>query len=272
MIEDASIKNFLDSIGFTSSEIEIYLNLLGSGPLNIGEISRVTKIPRTTVSRNIKKLTKKGIVSKLVKMHETLIEAEDPNKLELILREKEIKLENKLSSVHKKQKDFKKILQILSNVHHQKPAINNVTIKYYEGLKGVKNAYKLITDSSADRIYTFLNADKYFDIFPETHDLFKDYLNENKKSKVHEILVGNIVSKQLKQAISDIGSRCICKFGKSNFVFKDFDFLIYNKSVVMIDINKSTPSAILIESETITDGLKGMHQMLWQFLPKVSDV
>jgi hypothetical protein len=118
------------------------------------------------------------------------------------------------------------------------------------------------------RFFTFLNADKYFDIFPETHDLFKNYLIKNSDSHIFEILVGEVLSEQLKKAIKDIGSRCICKFGKSEVTFKDFDFLIYNDNVVMIEINQNKPSAILIRSETVSDGLIRMHQMLWKFLPE----
>jgi sugar-specific transcriptional regulator TrmB len=153
MNSNKKIRYFLQSIGFTSSETKIYLNLLGRGPLNIGEISRSTKIPRTTTSRNIKKLVKKGVVSTVVKMHETLIEAESPDKLELILKEEEIKLEDKLSSINKKKKDFRKLLSFMSKKHQENQDIGNVLVKYYEGIKGVKNAYKLTTDSNAKEIF-----------------------------------------------------------------------------------------------------------------------
>lgn len=270
MNDRQKIKKFLSTIGFSALEINIYLKIFEHGVTNIADLCKRLNIPRTTVVRSLEKLTEKGMISKTVRSSKTLLIAEVPKKLELLLREKLLSLEDEISQVKDGLNTLHEVTEIISSGKRAQEADDNITFKYYEGIQGVKNIYRLIIESGAKQIYTFLNADKYFDLFPETHDLFKKFLIENPDSYIYEIIVGDIFSTKLNNAINDIGDRCICKLGVSTIQFKDFDFLIYDNNVVMIQINENSPVAILIQSSAITSGLKGMHQMLWASLPHMN--
>lgn len=267
MSNNQKIKDFLASLGFGAIETNIYLGLYEAGAVNIAELSRRLKIPRTTVVRNLEKLTHKGMISKTIKSGEILLIAEVPKKLELLLRDELIKLEGRIGQVKTKLSALSEIAEIMSSSKQAQMTDEGIIFKYYEGIRGVRNIYRLIIESKAKQIYTFLNTGKYFDLFPETHNLFKKFLIDNQQSYIYEIIVGNTVSTKLEKAIDDIGDRCICKFGTSDIQFKDFDFLIYGDKVVLIQINENTPVAVMIQASSIASGLRGIHQMLWKLLP-----
>src|SRR5258706_2748654 len=91
------INTFMKSLGFSTSEITLYLKLLEKGISNIAELTKKSKIPRTTVVRNIEKLIEKGLISKGVEGNEIILIAEHPSKIKSLIHENEIKAENLLS-------------------------------------------------------------------------------------------------------------------------------------------------------------------------------
>ncbi|MBN1617819.1 ArsR family transcriptional regulator [Candidatus Dojkabacteria bacterium] len=263
------IQKYLESIGLSSVESKIYLKLLEVGSCSISEISRKTELPRTTVDRHLHRLSNKGLISKTVRKSTKLFTAETPLKLSLLLSDKAIELEDRLSNIKKKQKKLGSIVKNIQKLLPESDESENLSIKYFEGVTGVQNTYKEISNSNASIIYTFLNVTRYFDIFPATHDLFKKFLKNNPESKILEILVGNTKSIKLTNAIQDIGERCICKTGDASIAFNDLDILIYDGTVAMIELKSIDPTVILIKSEIISNGLKDMHKMLWNYLPRL---
>lgn len=255
------VESYLTKLGLSDIEAKLYLGILQLGPSTVLEISKYVGIKRTTAHVNIENLIQKGFAAQTKSGSRRRIVAEPPEKLEFLIEQRKLRI-----------KELEKDLdEVVGNLQDSIPNVKEKTaveIKYYKGIKEVRDTYKRIARSKAKQIFTILNAEPYFEIFPETHDVFKKFLDENPDSHIYEILVGNTSMAELKSAMTDIGSRCIYKFGKSTMQFPNLDFLIYNNEVVMIQITKDTPSAIHIQSEAIAGGLKGIHQMLWQFLPE----
>ena len=61
---DKIIFNFLTALGLTSDESRIYVFLLQNGPASELDLSRKTKIARTTVYRVLENLMEKGLLQK----------------------------------------------------------------------------------------------------------------------------------------------------------------------------------------------------------------
>jgi sugar-specific transcriptional regulator TrmB len=264
-----NIHQYLKSIGFSDNEINLYLNLLKLQSSNIAELSKITSIPRTTTSRSIEKLIKKGLISKSAHKSDLCLVAEEPQKIELLLRSREIELENKLTAVNNQKKLLNKFIKGLSKKLDISSNTDSVSIKYYEGRQSVINIYHSIITSTPKEIYTFLNINNYMKLIPEVHEKFKFFLYHNRDSKIYEILFGNKMTNQTKQAVKDIGNNCICKFGSSNLFFDNFDILIYENKFTIINLMPQEFTAIEITSKKISTAMIAIHKSLWNFLPNI---
>jgi len=84
----------LIELGLSQNEAKIYLSLLNLGLTTITQIAEASKLHRANVYDSIKKLIDKGLVSHIQKEKVTFYEANDPNSLLRILKEKENKLKS----------------------------------------------------------------------------------------------------------------------------------------------------------------------------------
>jgi len=118
--------NDLKLFGLEEKEASIYLALLELGSANIQQISKKSKVKRTTVYDIIESLKAKGMVSATRKSNKILFVAAEPAKLEEELECKKTTL----------KKIMPELLSI-ANVIGAKPKI-----KFYEGEEGIKEVYR----------------------------------------------------------------------------------------------------------------------------------
>ncbi len=124
------IKNTLIDFGLSEYESMVYLASLSLGPSTVGEIAKKSGVKRTTVYPVIESLKQKGIMSVKIIGLKSLFQAENPDKLEIIIEQKAKKLKNMIPE-----------LTALQNLTG-----NESIIKYYEGVAGVKTVYDSILD------------------------------------------------------------------------------------------------------------------------------
>ncbi|MBS3122169.1 DUF2250 domain-containing protein, partial [Candidatus Woesearchaeota archaeon] len=79
----------LSKLGFSPSEIKIYLHLIQSGCSYPKKISTETKINRTNVYEALDRLMSKGVISYIIKNNIKWFEAKKPQSLLTIIKEKE---------------------------------------------------------------------------------------------------------------------------------------------------------------------------------------
>lgn len=254
---DVNLKVFLTEFGLSEREIVLYLALLKTGPNTIMNLARETGIKRSTTHNNVEELIKKGLVSQTNYGERRMVVAEPPNKLDILLSQKRW-------AVSKMEEKLPDVVNIINALVPEAQKNTEVAVRYYEGANEIQNIYRNVLTSNAKQVYSFINTDSYFDIFPETHKIFKEYLDKNKDAVIYEIAVGKkSESLDLDQAIKDLGDRCKTKFVQRNENTQNFDFVVYGTTVVMIQISEETPLGIVIESETIANGLVVMHKLLW---------
>src|SRR3989338_2095547 len=101
----------LQDIGFSKNESKVYLNLLNLGPSQAGTIAEKSKVYRTNVYESLQRLIEKGLVSYIFKGHQKIFQAESPEKILGIIKEKEesfrdvlpqLTINNKLSKIKEK--------------------------------------------------------------------------------------------------------------------------------------------------------------------------
>ncbi len=111
----------LKEYGLTEKEIQVYLILLPLGSINLQEIAKRVDFPRTTVYNTLSYLSKKGLVSKIIKKGITFFEASDPGKLIDTLKQKKELLERVLPNLQELKKSI----------------IESSNVEIYEGHKGL---------------------------------------------------------------------------------------------------------------------------------------
>ena len=123
VVEGMDFEGHLKDLGFSQNEAKVYLALLETGSSNVGKIARKSKVHRTNVYDALESLTKKGLVSCVLKENVKFFEAIDPENLINLLKEKE----NKLNL----------IMPYLKLRHTEKKEI----VRSYEGVQAVRNIF-----------------------------------------------------------------------------------------------------------------------------------
>lgn len=137
-------KNLIDeltAIGLTENESKVYISCLESGQSTPSQISRLTKIKRSTLYLILDSLHSLGLISSTVKKKNRLVTALRPTKLLKILSDKEeVARKNKLQ--------LKKILPKLTNLQITKPSTTGLEIR--TGKKALISLMSEIVDANCD--------------------------------------------------------------------------------------------------------------------------
>lgn len=79
----------LSKLGFSPSEIKVYLHLLKTGSSYANKISSETKINRTNVYEALDRLITKGVISFIIRNKVKWFEAKEPNSILSLIKERE---------------------------------------------------------------------------------------------------------------------------------------------------------------------------------------
>ncbi len=116
----------LQNIGMNANEAKTYIAILEMGGALMSQISKKTKIKRTTLYDVIKGLQDKGLISIARRNKRGLYVAENPKKI--------------LEQLEARKNNFESILPELLSISNSIDA--KPKIRYFEGLEGIKEVYK----------------------------------------------------------------------------------------------------------------------------------
>ncbi len=239
----------LEKLGLTAKEAKVYLALLELGEANIQNISKKSKVKRTTVYDVIDSLREKGLVGVTVSRKKVLYFAENP---QLIL--------NKIEEKEKIAREIMPELMSIANALEKKPKI-----RFFEGDEGIKEVYLDTLNYPGEELLAWVTGEavKSFD---------KSFLNEyylpqriKKKIWVRAIAVDDEVMRQYKESDQ--------KFLRKTRLIssKEFPFVVeinlYGGSKIAIMSFKEKIS-LIIESQKIYTTLKSIFELQWCSLSK----
>ena len=138
----------------------------------------------------------------------------------------------------------------------------SVEVKYYQGEKEVKYVYDLIL--KAENVHTFVNVDRIKDVFPEYIDIFSSAIKNKVELKMWEILEHH--SRSSNEEDDYKNARYKYKYIPKEVTLNDTDISIFDESVALININKESPSAIVIHSKSLAFAWRNIHQMVWNLI------
>ncbi len=151
----ASIKIFLQRLGFTENEAVVYDFLLKEGSATAQEVYKSLSLNRVTVYEIMKRFLKRGFVSKSKRIGKDLFVLESPDRLKDLIAEKKLhikRLETEAKELEEVfEDDFSQIKQV------QEAREKELEVKFY---KGIKEFSKIREKNRQEILYSYSIFDK----------------------------------------------------------------------------------------------------------------
>ncbi|MEI7511294.1 MAG: helix-turn-helix domain-containing protein [Candidatus Peregrinibacteria bacterium] len=250
------VQKFLRSLGLSEKETLVYLAGLELGTQPISIIAKKLGLQRTTLYNIVDSLAKKGLGYKAEKWGMTVFSIASPENLMAYL-EREKKEYTK--SIEKKQEDLQDFLPALLSLetHHcSKPKI-----RFYEGEKGVREAYEGTLQSS-EPIRAYANVETMHEGLP---NFFPEYYQRRRDSgvSIRAILPDNPTG--LERAKEDKNEARMTRLVDHTKYSFSPEMNVYDNKVLFASWKEKM--VVVIESEEIADLQKKMFDLLWEKLP-----
>lgn len=171
------LEKYLQEIGLSEKESQVYLALLKVDSGSIQEIAKNTGINRTTVYPVLESLTEKGLVGEVHDGKKTAYQAAAPERLETFVERQKVLLEEK----SKRLKDIIPEIKGIQRKEGERPVI-----KFFEGRDGVVSAY--------EEFYSSLDAKEQPGYLIYNRDLINKTYSEDEQEKFYKIKAGKKVT------------------------------------------------------------------------------
>lgn len=235
------LKTTLQEIGLDDKEIAVYLATLELGESTVLPISKKANLKRTYCYDILASLTNKKLVYFMEKNNRRRYVAEDPRKLEEILK-------NRL-------RNFESILPELKSIYNFSG--NKPKVRFYEGKSGMIEVYETISrvkafDAIASPEHLVEGLGSYFKAFSAKV--------LQKKVKIRELVTsdGENVDYIKKYKKSYQEARLLPEGIKL-----DTDTIIFENCLALISYSEEL-HAVVIESSSIVDSFKVYFELLWK--------
>lgn len=249
------MKEYIKLANLRGNSIQLYECLILNGPQSMSVLAQKTGLNRSSCYTFIKPLMHKGLVTKCILDGITYYYAEDPKTiLKNIQKDKDninLKFEVAKNLYKKYESNFKR------KTIYKKPKV-----KYYEGEKGLQEAYEDTLKSSED-IRAYANIKEMHKGLP---GFFPDYYKKRSKNKIfiHTICPDNYDSKERSKQDKE-ECREIRFIDKNKYEFTP-EINIYDNKILFASWKEKM--AIVIESEEISDFHKKIFDVLYEKLKK----
>ncbi len=241
----------LTQVGLKDKEPEIYLALLKfQTPQPASSIANHLSMNRSTVYKSLLRMAKVGLVTKTKKADITTFLAEDPEiKIQSMLN-KQLNTIESMSTVITEAIPLLVSSQFSSEVPK---------VRYYEGVDGVKEVYGLFLKENKD-IYRYGDITKIYETLGNFTD---EYIKARNKKKIttHAIMpLRKGDSRQMKKHNAE--NRKVMFLSEDQFKI-DGEVRIFGNKVAIMSLKKTSPIAVVIESETISKMFFSIFQLTW---------
>ncbi|MDP2693158.1 MAG: helix-turn-helix domain-containing protein [bacterium] len=238
--------NLLKKLGFSDKSAKVYLALLSLGPSSVRKLAEKCELNRGTTYDALKWLQEKGVVNYYNKDKKQIFVAEDPVRLNNIVKENKEKLE----SAEKKLEKVIPELQALFNKGGERPVA-----KYYNKKEISKILEDVIStcEESAEKSYYIYSAEGVRKYLYEEFPTFSD-VRIAKGINVKVIAVGEggetrgLDERKYLKAKTDTPTYILIYSGKTAYISLDA---------------KGEPVGVVIENEGVYQTQKLIFNTLW---------
>ncbi len=240
-------QELLQQIGLSLNEARVYEALLYLGEANVNSISIKSKVHRRNVYDSLNKLIEKGLASETFVKSEKLFKPIDPQRLQEIIKEREIALESFLP-------DMKKLYSSIQP---------NAQAYFFKGIEGFKNYLQLILQEKQP-VY-FIGA-KAFWLDPRLQHYLRHFDQERKQLGIKFIhLFDYEIKEQKPEILKFVGKpyRFLPKKYSSATAVDIFgDYVVTFVGVKPGELYEE-PLQFVLKSKVLADGYRKFFQCMW---------
>jgi len=244
MKKSEKLLEVLNKIGLSENESQVYLSSLQLGPAKVVQLSRASDVKRTTIYPVVESLQRKGLMRKKDEGLKTLFVAENPERLENIIEER--------------NKDFQSLFPEFKALYNLDN--NQSGIKYYDTEEGLRNVYReLLTELRQNDYYYVLGDPERFDNSNES--FFKEFIKKRIRVKLNAkmLLTESKLATEYKKFEKNFGEEVrILPVD----IKLDVNVVITEKKLIIHQIIKPHITMV-IENRSIVQMQKVLFELLW---------
>jgi sugar-specific transcriptional regulator TrmB len=260
MMNKPHLAKKLNLLGLNDKQAEIYLTLLKHGVLTPLELSRVSQINRSTIYRVLEQLKEMGLAEEILDQHKIKARATKPEKLELLMTQKQTKL-NQL------KKQIPEIVRQLSAIQ-DKPSVATKVV-YFRGKKGLQQMLWNMLKAKNEHLgygYADWNASVGRDF---AEKLRQEMINR----KIYSKEIQNINQEAAMETWTEIKN--YSKFYEGRFLPKDLveikhDLYIYNDVFAFYHFYEGELFGVEIHNKEIAKTQRQIFEVLWKQAKKAT--
>jgi len=245
-MKDILIK--LQSLGISPAESKVYITLIKLGNAKAGQIISLVELSSSNVHEALEKLSKRGLVSAILKNGIREYSPSDPKALELLLQKEKREL-------NEKEADLKELLVEIKSVQTLPQLDQNAEV--YFGFEGIKSAFRRLLKPGLEKLsYNFFykydskDAEKVHEFFSKMD--IEDYYNKIDTRAIFSLDYKKLFNKRKNKI-------------KARFIDQPIpsSINICNNKVLIISWGEK-PIGYLIESKEISEMFMNLFESTWK--------
>lgn len=233
----------LEEFGLTKTEIKTYLTLLELGASTAGLILAKSKLPNSTVHRDLNALIELGLVRYILEGKRKIYQGADPEYFLNLMSERKRKFEEALPQLKKLQKKSTK--KELASV--------------YRGIKGIKEVYSIMINAEGKEYNTFGGGSITTQVMGATW-----WLNLHKRRVANRLPSRQVFDETVRDAGENIIKNPITKIRYVDKEFAQFQETVIVGNLVAIAVFSENPYAFLIEDVHVAKSYRKHFKLLWK--------
>ena len=167
------------------------------------------------------------------------------------------KKRKRLDKIHEKLRDILPEIQEMI----KSDALIMPTVKYYEGVEGVKHVYKDSLKEGSDIIYAFENVAH---MIPEIKEyIFNDYIPKRAKNGIFIQVISPENKDHIRVRNEDNKYCRETRFFAKDIIPIEIEINIYGNKTAFFSYKKEEMFAIIVESKSVANSMKSIHQFCW---------
>ncbi len=239
-----TITSILSDLGLSKSRGTVYLSALETGTGSAIDIAKKAGLPRTTVHEILQNLVALGLVSFVTKGRTRIYTAEPPQKLKMLLKDKERKLESVLPE----------LTSLLST------AGIRPKVRFYEGVEGVKTVFEDTLTVKGKLLRGILSMEDLYEI-PG-----KEYMDDYVERRVGAGIKLNVIRSEGTE-VEETWPASLKESRELHYAAKGMAFpmttYLYDNKVGIIGTQKEN-FGMIIESKDFYITQMNLFEVLWQ--------
>lgn len=243
---------FLQELGLSAKETQVYLALLKRGPSSVRHLAEAAQVNRGTTYDILKSLQQQGLVSYYDQEKKTYFVAQDPESLSQMIADRKQSLENLNEQL---VEVVPQLRSITNGVNASKPVV-----RYYHGPKGIRNILREVLDDVIElpnKEYCVYSSPS---IAKHLYDAIPNFTKLRVKAGLHVRVIAFGEGGSVNEALSE--RRWLSKHKAASTYT-----IIFGRKTAYISLDdRQQPHGVILEDANLSDTQRLLFDAHWKSL------